>query len=249
MIASCCSSGRRRRACTARLERLFGPPEPVDEVFGRHHVDEMLGLRRRLLGAPGRVADGAELLLGQEPFDLVWLTFCAAHVAGHQFWDLSQLDPDGLDARRDAVLEQHARRRLRRRSTAPSTASSPRSPTGADVMLVSPVGMDANTSRADLLPEMLRAILDPEARRRADDAIELDLATARVVAGGLRAQGRQRAARAAVPGSHVPARAARLRLDHDARLRSSRGEPGLRPTEPSWAANATASSHPKTRTG
>ena len=26
-----------------RLERLFGAPEPVDEVFGQHHVDEMLG--------------------------------------------------------------------------------------------------------------------------------------------------------------------------------------------------------------
>src|SRR5690606_11482711 len=32
-----------------RLRRLFGPPQPVDEVFGRHTVDEMLGLRRRLL--------------------------------------------------------------------------------------------------------------------------------------------------------------------------------------------------------
>ena len=35
-------------------------------------------------------------------------------------------------------------------------------PEQADVMLVSPVGMDVNTSRADMLPEMLRAILDPQ---------------------------------------------------------------------------------------
>ena len=41
----------------ARLSRAFGPPEPVDEVFGTHTVTEMLGLRRRLLAAPGRVAD------------------------------------------------------------------------------------------------------------------------------------------------------------------------------------------------
>ena len=32
-------------------------PRSVDEVFGTHTVKEMLGLRRRLLGAPGRVAD------------------------------------------------------------------------------------------------------------------------------------------------------------------------------------------------
>ena len=39
------------------------------------------------------------MLVG-DPFDLVWLTFCAAHVAGHQFWDLSQLDaPTSTTAR------------------------------------------------------------------------------------------------------------------------------------------------------
>ena len=64
----------------------------------------MLGLRQRLLGAPGRVADAATLLLGDEPYDLAWLTFCAAHVAGHQFWDLSQLDPAELDADTERLL-------------------------------------------------------------------------------------------------------------------------------------------------
>lgn len=144
-----------------RLERLFGPPEPVDEVFGRHQVGEMLGLRRRLLRAPGRVADAACRFLDEEPFDLVWLTFCAAHVAGHQFWDLSQLEAADLDPDAVAVLgraldDVYAAidRALARVLDAV--------PPGADVMLVSPVGMDTNSSRADLLPDMLRAILDPQ---------------------------------------------------------------------------------------
>jgi predicted AlkP superfamily phosphohydrolase/phosphomutase len=152
-----------------RLERIFGAPEPVDEVFGRHHVGEMLGLRRRLLGAPARVAEGASLLLAQEPYDLVWLTFCAAHVAGHQFWDLSQLDTDGLDADARRVLGStlddvyvEIDRAIDR-----VVASLPED---ADVMLVSPVGMDANTSRADLLPEMLRAILEPEEQHKSEAA-------------------------------------------------------------------------------
>ena len=38
-------------------------------------------------------------------------------------------------------------------------------PPDADLIVVSPVGMDVNTSRADLLPEMLRAVLDPDERR------------------------------------------------------------------------------------
>jgi predicted AlkP superfamily phosphohydrolase/phosphomutase len=151
----------------ARLERLFGAPAPVDEVFGRHHADEMLGLRRRLLAAPARVADAATVLLREHDFDLAWLTFCAAHVAGHQFWDLSQIDANGLDHTAARTLE----------STLDDTYVAidaaidrilARLPPDGDVVVTSPVGMDANSSRADLLPEMLRAILDPEtADRRA----------------------------------------------------------------------------------
>jgi len=151
-----------------RLERLFGAPQPVDEVFGRHSVDEMLGLRRRLLAAPDRVADAAELLLAEQRFDLAWLTFCAAHVAGHQFWDLSQLDPRGLDASAERVLGS-ALEDVYVAVDAAIGRVLRALPEGGDLMVISPVGMDVNTSRADLLPEMLQAILDPAAER-ADDA-------------------------------------------------------------------------------
>jgi predicted AlkP superfamily phosphohydrolase/phosphomutase len=144
-----------------RLRRLFGPPQPVDEVFGRHTVDEMLGLRRRLLGAPGRVAEAATLLLDEQPYDLAWLTFCAAHVAGHQFWDLSQLDDADLDPAATRVLGGTLDDVYRAVDAALGRVAGALPP-DADVMVVSPVGMDVNTSRADLLPEMLRAILEPE---------------------------------------------------------------------------------------
>jgi len=143
-----------------RLERLFGSPQPVDEVFGQHTAREMLGLRRRLLGAPGRVADAAGLLLGEQRFDLAWLTFCAAHVAGHQFWDLSQLDPAGLDPAAERVLGGTLDDVYRAVDAALGRVLAAL-PADADVLVVSPVGMEINTSRADMLPEMLRAILDP----------------------------------------------------------------------------------------
>ncbi len=157
-----------------RLERLFGPPVAVQEVFGRHSADELLGLRRRLLAAPGRVADAATLLLGERPFDLAWLTFSAAHVAGHQFWDLSQLD-DGCRGRRSQTrrggLDGGARRvlggALEEVYEAVDAAFArvlAALPEDADVIVVSPVGMDVNTSRADLLPEMLEAVLRGSAR-------------------------------------------------------------------------------------
>ena len=111
---SCCRSGTTPKGTHRRLRAALRRPQTVDEVFGRHTVSEMLGLRRRLLGAPGRVADAAALLLGEQPFDLAWLTFCAAHVAGHQFWDLSQLDAGELDDGVDPRARHHAGRRLRR---------------------------------------------------------------------------------------------------------------------------------------
>jgi hypothetical protein len=144
-----------------RLQRLFGAPETVDEVFGRHSVDEMLGLRRRLLGAPARVAEAFEVLVEDHPFGLVWLTFCAAHVAGHQFWDLSQLDVADLDDGAATLLGRTLDDVYAEVDAAIGRVVGGL-PDDADVMVISPVGMDVNTSRADLLPEMLRAILDPQ---------------------------------------------------------------------------------------
>jgi predicted AlkP superfamily phosphohydrolase/phosphomutase len=148
-------------SASRRLERRFGRPAPVDEVFGRHHVREMLGLRRRLLGAPARVADAASTLLGDETFDLAWLTFCAAHVAGHQFWDLSQLEASELDDESEGLLGSTLDDVYVAIDAAIERILAAL-PDGSDVMLISPVGMEKNTSRADLLPEMLRAILDPD---------------------------------------------------------------------------------------
>ena len=61
---------------------------------------------------------------------------------------------------------RHAQRRSRRRSTTstppsttPSAGCSRRCRRGADVIVTSAVGMDVNTSRADLLPGMLAAVL------------------------------------------------------------------------------------------
>ncbi|MGD9796928.1 MAG: hypothetical protein AB7H43_01335 [Acidimicrobiia bacterium] len=143
-----------------RLRRVFGPPQVVDEVFGTHTVKEMLGLRQRLLSAPGRVADATALLLAEAPYDLAWVTFCAAHIAGHQFWDLSQLDPDQLDGESEHLLGGTLADVYVAVDAALGRVVSALPP-GTDLMVISPVGMDVNTSRADMLPEMLRAILEP----------------------------------------------------------------------------------------
>ena len=44
-------------------------------------------------------------------------------------------------------------------------------PDDADLMIISPVGMEINTSRADMLPEMLDAVLSPERERSESSSI------------------------------------------------------------------------------
>ena len=218
----------------ARLERLFGTPEPVDEVFGPHTAPEMLGLRRRLLGAPGRVADAFELLLPEQDFALAWTTFCAAHVAGHQFWDLSQIEAEGLDADAERVLGSTLDDVYAAVDAALGRVVAALPP-GADLMVVSPVGMEVNTSRADLLPEVLRAILDPRPEAVGGDAETMPSSIWRLRAAlpsGLRAR----------VANALPERAA---LDLTAKLemrgvdwsthpglRPPGREPGLRPAQP-----------------
>lgn len=150
----------------ARLSRLFGPPPSVQEIFGRSSVGELLALRRSLIGASARVADAAEHLLSRERFDLVWLTFSAAHVAGHQFWDLSQIAVESLDVDSRPVLEG-ALAQVYSSVDAAMGRVLACLPSGADVLVVSPVGMGVNTSRADLLPGMLDAVVRGEPDRHA----------------------------------------------------------------------------------
>jgi predicted AlkP superfamily phosphohydrolase/phosphomutase len=149
----------RPRRTGARLALRHGRGPWATEVFGRPRPRELVRLRDRLADAPDRVADAAADLLPRGRFDLVWLTFSAAHLAGHQFWDLSQVDPAGLDPAARGVLE----RALEDVYDAVDRAIArvvAMLPADCDVIVVSPVGMDVNTSRADLLPGMLAAVLE-----------------------------------------------------------------------------------------
>lgn len=147
------------RAAGAQLAKRHGGGPHATEIFGRPTVRELLALREKLVAAPARVATAAiELLAAEEPFDLTWLTFSAAHLAGHQFWDLSQLAEEPRGRGRElltaaledvyAAVDEAFGRVLAAL------------PGDTDVLVASAVGMDVNSSRADLLPQMLAAVLN-----------------------------------------------------------------------------------------
>ena len=145
------------RAAAATLADRHGRGPHATEIFGRPTVRELLALREKLVAAPARVAAAAVDLLARERYDLAWLTFSAAHLAGHQFWDLSQLAeaPAGRDR---ALLAGALADVYEAVDTAFGRVLAALEP-GTDVVVASAVGMDVNSSRADLLPQMLAAVL------------------------------------------------------------------------------------------
>jgi predicted AlkP superfamily phosphohydrolase/phosphomutase len=164
-----CGFGMRERVVLGRwarpsggdrvLRRRHGRPPDVTEVFGAQRPAELKRLRERFLAAPARVVDAALGLLAERRFDLVWLTFAAPHLAGHRLWDVppylgeDSLSDDDRERLGSALGDVYAEvdAQLGRVLAA--------LPDGADVIACSVLGMGVNTSRADLLPGMLAAVL------------------------------------------------------------------------------------------
>ena len=146
------------------LRRRFGRSPSIEEVFGPQSLATLRTMRRDLLAAPERVAQVAKHLLARERFDLVWLTFSAAHLVGHQFWDLSQLPErdrgqaleEGLDT---TVADVYAK------VDAAIAEVLGALPGDAAIVLFAALGMGPDTSRVDLLPGMLDAVLSQRADR------------------------------------------------------------------------------------
>jgi predicted AlkP superfamily phosphohydrolase/phosphomutase len=148
-------------AMQRRLEREFGHPPQGEEVYGRPAGPQLVRLRESLLAASSRGADVVETLLRGESFDLLWISLSATHLAGHRFFDVSQLSENIELARYNnlATALQDIYRSVDQALSRLIAAL----PAGTDVMVVSPSGMGPNTSRSHLLPGMLEAVLSDNA--------------------------------------------------------------------------------------
>ncbi len=144
-----------------------GVEKTVTSTLGRsHEVDDAYGmdtssLRRleaQVLAAPERLERAALHFLERDAFVLVWVEFGAAHLAGHHFWPLETDEPAHRSAKA-AVLE-----RVYETADAAMGRILARLPENADVIVFSEVGMGANCSRTDVLPEMLTRVLAGERR-------------------------------------------------------------------------------------
>lgn len=155
----------RPRGSDRAPRRRQGRPPNVTEVFGAQRPAELRRLRERFLAAPARVADLALELLSEQSFDLVWLTFAAPHLAGHRLWEVPPYLGDGRLSGPDEERLGNALGDVYAEVDAQLGRVLAALPDDADTIACSVLGMDVNTSRADMLPGMLAAVLggDPGA--------------------------------------------------------------------------------------
>lgn len=151
------------------MRRRHGRPPDVTEVFGAQRPAELLRLRERFLRAPARVADAAIEQLRERDFDLVWLTFAAPHLAGHRLWEVPPYVEGGLAADERGLLDA-ALADVYAEVDAQLGRVLEALPEDADVIACSVLGMGVNTSRADLLPGMLAAVLGGGAEEDGGDS-------------------------------------------------------------------------------
>lgn len=144
------------------LERQFGPARSCNEVFGQPSTVHLRTIHEVLADAPRRLVAGAAACLKAGAFDVVWLTFVAAHIGGHQLWRASLDAPpaaNGADPQLLAHLYENVDDAIGQLMTI--------LPPSSDVIVFSANGMGAETSCADLLPAMLARILARGSRPRA----------------------------------------------------------------------------------
>ena len=141
-----------------QLERRFGGPSLVEEVYGRPSAPYLSRMRDRLLAAPKRAADLAAMLLAEERFDLVWITLSSSHIAGHWFLDPSRLPQDYPDPRLKAKIDGTLGDAYAAVDQALGIILASLPPE-TDLMVIAPSSMGPSASRTHLLPGMLQAVL------------------------------------------------------------------------------------------
>jgi predicted AlkP superfamily phosphohydrolase/phosphomutase len=139
--------------------RRHGRPPDVTEVFGAQTPRELRRLRERFLAAPRRVADLAIERLRARSFDLAWIVFAAPHLAGHRLWEVPPYIEDSAVPAAERQRLDGALAEVYEEVDAQLGRVLDALPDDCDVIVCSVLGMDVNTSRADLLPEMLHAVL------------------------------------------------------------------------------------------
>ncbi len=146
------------------LYTRFGAPKLLKENYGPQRAFDLLAIRQQTLDSIRQITEITEWLLRNDRFDLGIVVIGGAHRAGHYLWNLSQIDRDGLEPAEVRALEaamddiylacDEAVGRIA--SAAPDYS----------VMAFAAHGMRANPGWNDAFPDILRAMIVPQASQQ-----------------------------------------------------------------------------------
>jgi predicted AlkP superfamily phosphohydrolase/phosphomutase len=154
-------------ALLAGVKSRFGSWPMARETFGPSSLDELLGLKENLLENIKRSTDLAIWLL-QHPWNLAVIVFGALHRGGHRLWDQTSLK-ENIPARKGNIFDRALKDLYIACDDAVGQliAAAPE----AAIMVFSLHGMMKNTSRIDLLDNMLARVLSS----KKDSSVETSL--------------------------------------------------------------------------
>ena len=145
------------RGALRRWERRFSSAPRAEEVFGATDERSLRGLAATLVAGPSRVADIVLAALPDVRPDILVAGFPSIHLAAHRLYDPAAV-VDGISAR----AAEELREALSETIVAADRALG-RDPDGlprdTDLVVLSPLGMAADSSRTDSLGSMLAAVL------------------------------------------------------------------------------------------
>jgi predicted AlkP superfamily phosphohydrolase/phosphomutase len=139
------------------LVRRFGGPRLELEVYGPQNPGRLIRLRRQMLACTDQIAAICEWLLARERFDLFAVVLGAAHRGGHYLWDLSQIEPERLDAETRRELEG-ALADIYEACDAAIGRILARAPAGARVLVFALHGMGPNDGWVERFPRIVESV-------------------------------------------------------------------------------------------
>ncbi len=140
----------------SELRRRFGRPRLPRERYGASPVEELLSFRDGLLTALQLSTEAACHLL-QRPWDFAVVVMGSLHRGGHRLWDRTGIVPPIVDEEAGGRFDGALRSLYAAADRAVAAMLAAAGP--VDVIVFSLHGMTANTSRCDLMEDLLSAVL------------------------------------------------------------------------------------------
>ncbi|MBL0713547.1 MAG: alkaline phosphatase family protein [Desulfosarcina sp.] len=140
-----------------RIVKQYGPSPISTEVYRRQSFQSLMTLGHELVDSVEKVTELARVFLAKEPWDLFMVAYGATHRGGHKLWDET-----GLSGQADLDHGSQLREKLKAvymacdRAVGQLVAAVSEE---ANILIFSLHGMGANTSRTDIMNDMIKGIM------------------------------------------------------------------------------------------